>query len=87
MTISIPKELHEKMKKHSEVKWSEVARRSLAEYLEKLTPLETIDASDLLNIINETGVSIDTIPLSKASKHAEKMRNLEWKRASTTQTS
>jgi len=36
ITLSIPKEVYEKMKKYKEVKWSEVARRAIVEYLEKL---------------------------------------------------
>ena len=36
MTISIPSELCEKMKKHAEVKWSEVVRKSIADYINKM---------------------------------------------------
>lgn len=38
MTLAIPKELHEKMKKHSEIKWTQVAREAIQK---KLTILET----------------------------------------------
>ncbi len=31
MTLSIPKPLHDQMKKHSEFKWSEVARKAIEE--------------------------------------------------------
>ena len=31
MTLSIPEELHKKMQKHSEFKWSEIARRAFEE--------------------------------------------------------
>ena len=34
MTLSIPEELHKKMKKHPEFKWSEIARRSFEQKLE-----------------------------------------------------
>lgn len=36
ITISIPEELYEKMERHSEVKWSEVARKALASYIDRL---------------------------------------------------
>jgi hypothetical protein len=36
MTISIPSELCEKMKKHAEIKWSEVVRKSIADYINKM---------------------------------------------------
>ncbi|MBN2127069.1 MAG: hypothetical protein JW703_01595 [Candidatus Diapherotrites archaeon] len=31
MTLAVPKELHSKMKKYSEIKWSEVARKAIEE--------------------------------------------------------
>ena len=40
LTLSIPEELHEKMKKHSEIRWSEVVRKSISE---KIDDLELID--------------------------------------------
>lgn len=38
MTLAIPKEIHEKMKQHSEIKWTEIAREAIQK---KLTILET----------------------------------------------
>ena len=29
--MAIPKELHDKMKKHSEIKWTEIARQAIEE--------------------------------------------------------
>ena len=40
VTLSIPEELHEKMKKHSEIRWSEVVRKSIAQ---KISDLELMD--------------------------------------------
>ena len=40
VTLSIPEELHEKMKKHSEIRWSEVVRKSIAQ---KISDLEIMD--------------------------------------------
>ncbi len=42
MTLSIPKELHDKMKKHSEIRWSQIARRSILEKIDDLEILEKI---------------------------------------------
>ena len=36
ITLSIPPDLYKKMKEHPEIKWSEVARRAIAEYLAKI---------------------------------------------------
>ncbi len=41
LTLSIPTELHEAMKRHPEIRWSEVARKAIAKRLEDL---ETLDA-------------------------------------------
>jgi len=87
MTISIPEELHKRMKSHPEIRWSEIVRKAIAEYLEKLRPEETVEAHDLLDVIRETGINIDSIPLEKAAEHYEKMRESEWKRPSMTQAS
>lgn len=40
MTLAIPEELHKLMRKHIEVKWSEVARQAL---WSKATKLELVD--------------------------------------------
>jgi hypothetical protein len=40
MTLSIPNELHVKMKKLSEIRWSEVARRAIEE---RINDLETMN--------------------------------------------
>jgi hypothetical protein len=42
MTLAVPKELHNMMKKHPEIKWSEIARRALREYAKKLEMLNKI---------------------------------------------
>lgn len=40
LTLSIPEDLHEKMKHHSEIRWSEVVRKTI---LEKVELLEAMD--------------------------------------------
>ncbi len=42
MTLSIPKELHQKMKEMSEIKWSEVARRAIEQRVEDLEVMNKI---------------------------------------------
>jgi len=36
VTLSIPDDLHAKMKRYSEIRWSEVVRRSITEKIEDL---------------------------------------------------
>jgi hypothetical protein len=70
MTIAIPGDLHEKMKKHTEIKWSEIARRAIREYIEELDKLDKLTASSKLdeNDIDE----IDHEIKNKMSKHYRK---------------
>ncbi|MEA3559757.1 MAG: hypothetical protein U9R75_10940, partial [Candidatus Thermoplasmatota archaeon] len=42
MTLSIPEDLHVLIKKHNEIRWSEIARRALWDYARKLTILDEI---------------------------------------------
>jgi len=40
MTLSVPDALHEEMKKHPEIRWSEVARQALARKIDDLRRLD-----------------------------------------------
>ena len=42
MTLSIPQELHTLIKRHNEIRWSEIARRAMWEYARKLQELDKI---------------------------------------------
>jgi hypothetical protein len=42
ITLAIPEDLHEKMKKHSEIRWSEVVRKSLTQKVEMLDVMDKI---------------------------------------------
>jgi len=42
MTLSIPEELHSLIKQHNEIRWSEIARRAMWEYAQKLQELDRI---------------------------------------------
>jgi hypothetical protein len=42
VTLSIPEELHEKMKRHSEIRWSEVVRKSISEKIEDLEVMDKL---------------------------------------------
>ena len=43
MTIAVPPELHQAMKKHNDIKWSEVARNALWDKARRLKALEEMD--------------------------------------------
>ena len=48
MTLAIPEDLHEVMKRHTEIKWSEVARKAMWEYAKKLEMLDKMVADSKL---------------------------------------
>lgn len=42
LTLSIPNDLHEEMKRHPEIRWSEVARQALRRKLDDLRRLDAL---------------------------------------------
>jgi len=42
MTLAIPEDLHKIMKKHKEIKWTEVARQAMWERARKLELMDTL---------------------------------------------
>ena len=87
ITVSVPEDLYNKMKKYSEVKWSEVVRRALVEYIGRLEVMErgVVSSGELSERLRESGLDVSSIGLEKAVEYYEKARELEWKRLSTTQ--
>jgi len=86
VTVSIPESLYRKMKRYSEVKWSEVVRKALADYVMRLEVMERgVMASDELSeMLKASKLDVNSITLDKALESYEKARELEWKRLSTT---
>ncbi|MDI6639729.1 MAG: hypothetical protein QMC77_08090 [Methanocellales archaeon] len=48
ITLAIPEELHRIVKRHSEVKWSEIARRAMWDYARRLELMDKIVAKSKL---------------------------------------
>ena len=48
LTLSVPDDLYEEMKKHPEIRWSEVARQALAKKLDDLRRLDALLRSSKL---------------------------------------
>ncbi|HLD83353.1 MAG TPA: hypothetical protein VI979_00685 [archaeon] len=42
LTLSVSEELQEKMRRHPEIRWSEVARKSISEKIEDLDAIEKL---------------------------------------------
>ena len=82
ITLSIPPRIYKKMKRHKEVKWSEVARKAIIEYLEKLEEGELeVSSEELLEELGEDFVKeLESIPDEKFEEYYKKARGAEWKR-------
>ena len=48
MTLSIPDELHKKMKRFSEIRWSEIARKSIEQRVDDLEVMDRIASKSKL---------------------------------------
>jgi predicted house-cleaning noncanonical NTP pyrophosphatase (MazG superfamily) len=49
VTFAVPEELHEIMRRHPEIKWSEIARKAMWEYAQKLELMERIVSGSRLS--------------------------------------
>jgi hypothetical protein len=49
VTFAVPEELHEIMRRHPEIKWSEIARKAMWEYARKLELMERIVSKSQLS--------------------------------------
>lgn len=67
MTLSIPDELHKKMKKMSEIRWSEIARRAIEQRIEDLEVMNKIANKSKLS-------KKDVDEISKKIKRAASIR-------------
>jgi len=48
VTLSIPKDLHLKMKTHSEIRWSEVVRKTISDKIETLDLMDKLTSKSKL---------------------------------------
>jgi len=67
LTLSVSQDLHEAMKRHPEIRWSEVARRAIAK---RVQDLEALDAM----------LSKSTLTESDVRELAEKVNKGMWEK-------
>lgn len=67
LTLSVSPELYEAMKRHPEIRWSEIARRAIARRLEDLDALDAM-------------LSKSTLTESDVRELAEKVNRGMWER-------
>jgi len=70
MTLSLPEELHNRIKKMPEIKWSEVARRAIEERINDLEVMNKIASKSKLTRIDVEEIS-KKIKRSAAKKFDE----------------
>jgi hypothetical protein len=67
ITLSIPEDLHKMMKKHSEIRWSEVVRKALADKVSDLEYMDEISSKSKLTL-READEFSDKISVSASKK-------------------
>lgn len=87
--MSIPEDVYKRMKKYGEVKWSEVARKAIVEYLRRLEEGGfELTTRELMDELGESfRESLKKLSFEDSLKGYEKMREAEWRRSSTTRVS
>ena len=62
ITLAIPEDLHTKMKEHSEIRWSEVVRKTILQKIEDLDMMDKLIAKSKLTQkdVNEIASKVDS---------------------------
>lgn len=68
MTLAVPEELHKIIKKHTEIRWSEIARRAIQEQATKLEILDSITSKSKLTAKDAEEIG-NKIKLGMAKRH------------------
>jgi len=50
ITLTIPEDIHEIMRKHKEIRWSEIARASIVDHVRKLAMMDKITEKSKLTM-------------------------------------
>jgi metal-responsive CopG/Arc/MetJ family transcriptional regulator len=71
ITLSLSEELYQKLKNHPEIRWSEVARKAIQQYLDELELLDKLTTKSQLtdDDVRELSDLIDTKVIEKLSKY------------------
>lgn len=80
VTLSIPDDVYQEMKRYPEIKWSEIVRQSIMSYFEGMK--DTTSSQEIRNLLSENTLSkLSAINPSKARSYYKKSEREEWKRA------
>ena len=69
ITLAIPENLHTRMKEHSEIRWSEVVRKTISQKIEDLDMMDKLTAKSKLTQkdVNEIASKVDSAVARKLS--------------------
>ena len=89
ITLSIPEDVYRRMKKYREVRWSEVVRKAIMEYLKRLEEGGfELTTRELLDELGESfRENLRKLSFEDSLRGYERMREAEWRRSSTTRVS
>ena len=87
ITLSIPEELYKKMKEHRGIRWTEVVKKVIMDYIYRLEEgkLEVTTEELLEGLGSEFEKDLSEISFEEAVGLYEKMREKEWGRFYTIQ--
>ena len=87
--MSIPEDVYRRMKKYREVRWSEVVRKAIMEYLRRLEEGGfELTTRELLDELGESfRENLRKLSFEDSLRGYERMREAEWRRSSTTRVS
>jgi len=82
ITLLIPEEVYKKMNEHEGVRWSEVVKEAIMEYIYRLEERKMeVTTEELLEELGEKfAKELSEINMEEAVKSYEVMREKEWKR-------
>ncbi len=79
ITLSIPDAIYEEMKKHPEIKWSEIARQTIIHKTMLLS--KEMHSNDILKLLpHDARKSIEIADEKEAFSFYKKMEKMAWKR-------
>ena len=67
MTLSVPQDLYTIIKKHNQIKWSEIARRAMWDYAKKMELLDQLTADSKLT--EKDVMELDKVIKKALTKH------------------
>ena len=87
VTLSIPDDVYEYMKRYPEIKWSEIVRRTISSYIEEMKGASS--SNEIRSLLSEDTLNrLRRVSSSEGAMHYKKSAKEEWKRTrSLTQTS